>query len=80
MRVDNVKDILRVVYNYRQEYSRITISFFNEKKGIEAKKRWKRYIYSLKGDNVYMTKRNAIWNYLNGDIEYEILEEIIRSR
>lgn len=80
MKVDNVKDILGVAYKYRQEYGRITISFFNEKKGIEQRKRWRKYIYSLKGDNVKFTKRNAIWDYLNGYIEYEVLEEIIRSR
>lgn len=79
-KVDNVNDILGVVYNYRQEYSRITISFFNRKESLNKKRKWKEYIYSLKGDSIYKTKRNAIWEYMNGYIEYEILEEIIRSK
>lgn len=79
-KVDNVNDILGVVYNYRQEYSRITVSFFNRKESLNKKRKWKDYIYSLNGDNIKCTKRNAIWEYMNGYIEYEILEEIIESK
>ena len=80
MKIDNVRGILEVVDYYKKEYSGITSSFFDKKKSIEQKRKWKEYIYSLEGDSIYKTKRNAIWEYMNGYIEYEILEEIIRSK
>lgn len=80
MEVKNINEILEVVNYYKKSYNNITTSFFNKKKEIEEKRKWKEFIYSLKGDNIYKTKRNAIWLYMNDDITYDELKKIIKGK
>lgn len=80
MEVKNINEVLEVVNYYKKSYNNITTSFFNKKKEIEEKRKWKEFIYSLKGDNIYKTKRNAIWLYMNDDITYDELKKIIKGK
>lgn len=80
MEVKNINEVLEVVNYYKKKYNNITTSFFNKKEIIEKKRKWKEFIYSLKGDNIYKTKRNAIWLYMNDDITYDELKKIIKGK
>ena len=53
----------------KELYSGLLMPFFNEKE-IRF---WRNLLYSLKLEE---WKKDRIWEYLNGDVELEVLEDI----
>lgn len=78
--VKSLEEFKDNAYMYRQEYKGFLCSFFRVKERVDYKKKCKETIYSIECKKHLKYKREKIWLYLNGDIEYEELFEILNRK
>lgn len=72
----NYKEVVNNIETIESEYTSTIVSFscFNLKDKCKYIRQVKDQIYQLKMSE---TKRNRIWQYLNGDVDYESLLELL---
>ena len=80
MKFKDLEHFLSMASEIKRKYNAINSSFFNEKKAVEERKRYRDTIYSIPCKSKDKWKINKVWEYLNKDIDYELLEEIIRRK
>lgn len=64
------KEIVNHIEALKSQYVEFLSPFFNSKKIVE----WRDKIYSLKMEE---WRRDRLWEYLNGDIELDVLQKLI---
>ena len=72
----NFKDITYFLYELKQDYENALALFncFNVKDKVDLIRKFKKDIYSLHFEE---WKKDRIWDYLNDNIEYELLQKFL---
>ena len=78
MKIESFEEFLNNAEKLRQEYLDYSCSFFEKKRLLRHQRKLKDTIYSIKCSTNLEYKKNIIWEYLNGDLEYEVMAEILR--
>ena len=64
------KEVVLNIEALKSQYKEFLSPFFNNKKVVE----WRDKIYALRMEE---WRRDRLWEYLNGDIELDVLQKLI---
>lgn len=78
--IESFDDFLKNADEYEKEYKGDLCSFFDEHERNKRIRKWKNIVYGIKAKKRFNYKKNCIWEYLNGEVEFEELQDVLRRK